>query len=266
MLGSAMPQVAESFANRLRRIQVELGVEPDSVLGPETLTAIEARLGMPQRAKDASLECSRLSLDAIVEFEVTSAAAYEKKYRRPIWPGGGSGVTIGIGYDLGVTAKADIESDWRGHVSDVELASLLAVQGVAGLQAKTLAQGIAQVEIPFDVAQAVFYQATLPRFARTTRKTYPGVQNLPGDAQGMLLSLVYNRGASLEGPRRTEMAAIKALIRAAADDCLDLVADQVEAMRRLWPDVPGLRTRRTREAALIRNADRAYLPGELVRI
>ena len=49
-----------------------------------------------------------------------------------------SGVTIGIGYDLGVTPKAQITSDWKARLSESELAALLAVQGVTGAAAKRL--------------------------------------------------------------------------------------------------------------------------------
>ena len=258
--------VSGTLTSRLRRVQVALAVNPDGILGPETLSALESRLGIAAPPRTTSLECSRGSLDVIVELEVTSAAVYEKKYRRPTWPGGQSGVTIGIGYDLGVTAKTEIESDWGGRVSDVDLASLLAVQGITGSEAKKLARAIAQVEIPFGVAAVVFYQATLPRYARSTRKTFPGVQRLPADAQGMLLSLVYNRGTSLGGAQRTEMAEIKKIIRDGGDDCLERVAAQVEAMQRLWPDLPGLRARRAREAEIIRGSDRGYEPDELVRL
>ena len=41
------------------------------------------------------------AFDLIVEFEVTGEQAYTQRYRRPVWPKGQSGVTIGIGYDVG---------------------------------------------------------------------------------------------------------------------------------------------------------------------
>ncbi len=258
--------VSGTLASRLRRVQVALSVHPDGILGPETLSALESRLGIAPPRKTTSLECSRSSLEVIVELEVTSKAVYEKKYRRPTWPGGRSGVTIGIGYDLGVTDKAEIEADWSGRVSDVDLAALLAVQGVTGAAAKKLARSVARVEIPFGVAAVVFYQLTLPRFARSTRRTYPGVQRLPADAQGMMLSLIYNRGTSLAGERRTEMADIKKIIRDGGDDCLERIAGRLDAMQRLWPNLPGLRARRAREAEIIRASDRDYDPDELVRL
>ena len=64
------------------------------------------------------------------------------------------------------------------------------------------------------VAREVFYVSTLPRYAKDTRGIYPGVENLPADAQGALLSLVYNRGSKLTGDTRKEMKEIVALVAA----------------------------------------------------
>jgi GH24 family phage-related lysozyme (muramidase) len=88
------------------------------------------------------------------------------------------------------------------------------------------------------------------------------VEKLPFDAQGALLSLVFNRGASFTGERRAEMRAIRAELAGGAS--LARIADQLEAMQRLWPDVRGLRDRRVREAAFCRGARRRYDDGERV--
>jgi hypothetical protein len=255
----------EQLASRLRRIQKALGVEADGVLGPETLTALERRLEIRITPRSFSLECSCQNLDMILRFEVGSRARYEKEFQRPVWPGASSGVTIGIGYDLGVTKKAQITADWETYLFEPELAALLAVQGVTGLPAKQLAKGVSHVVIPLKAAEEVFYLKTLSVFAARTRATFPGVEKLPADAQGMLLSLVYNRGTSLHGGRRTEMAEIARLLRGSNHD-LEGIAVQFESMKRLWPDLKGLRDRRQREADIVRAAGRAYTEEELVRL
>lgn len=255
------------LTTRLRRIQVALGVEADGMLGPETLTALECKLGVAVPERSIRLECSRMGVDLLVGFEIGSRRLYELRYQRPVWPGGQSGVTIGIGYDLGMTSKADIRADWEPLLSEADLVALLAVQGITGSAAKRLAQGISQVVIPLELAEQVFYTRTAPQYAAHTRKTFPGVQKLPADAQAMMLSLVYNRGASVSGPRRIEMANIRSLLRAAAPD-LDAIASKFEAMKRWWPgdELAGLRTRRQREADVIRAADRSYRRDEIVRL
>jgi hypothetical protein len=257
--------VAEPIDRRLARLQRALGVTADGILGPETMTALEARiLSQRQLARvPFSLEVSRAGLDLLVAFEVTSRAYYEKKLRRPVWPGGESGVTIGIGYDIGVTSAKQIDRDWRGWLADGAVDRLLTAQGITGAAAKTLATSLADVAVPFDVAQNVFYRSTVPQFARRTLEVYPRVDRLAPDAQAMILSLIYNRGASLRGTRRRHMAALEPLI---AQGDLDAIAEQFELMAELWPDLPGLRARRRREAEMIRASDRSYRDEEIVRV
>jgi hypothetical protein len=260
-MAAMSPQVSQ----RLRRIQSALGVTTDGMLGPETLTALEARLDIGATRKAMSLACSCKSLELILQFEIGSRAQYERLYAFPTWPGGESGVTIGIGYDLGFTAKTQIEADWDPYLEKPERAALAAVQGVKGAGAQQLARGLRHIKIPLSAAEPVFYASTLPRFARITRDAFSGVEKLPPDAQGALLSLVFNRGASLAGERRIEMRAIRDEL-AGGRASLERIAVMFEDMQRLWPDARGLRERRVREAALIRGARRRYLAGERVDV
>jgi hypothetical protein len=237
-------------------------VPSDGVIGPVTLSAVERRLAI-NAAPGASLECSRASLDQIVTFEVTSEAYYTKYLRRPTWPGNQSGVTIGIGYDLGHTSGARIEADWSAEVDGAEMVALLRAQGVRGPPAKRLATDLQNIAIPYSVATTIFFSKTVPRFAALTLKTFPGVESLPADAQGMLLSLIYNRGSSVKGATRVEMAAIQRLVSAGVG-ALNEIADEVQAMVRLWPNSLGLRQRREKEAQIIRDSNHAYDATQLV--
>jgi hypothetical protein len=260
-MSATSPQVAQ----RLRRIQRALGVTADGMLGPETLTALEARLALAASRNTISLRCSRKSVELILEFEIGSRVQYERLYAHPTWPGGESGVTIGIGYDLGFTSKAQIEADWDPYLEKPERAALAAVQGAKGATAQQLARGLRHIKIPLSAAESVFYASTLSRFAKLTRDTFGGVEKLPFDAQGALLSLVFNRGASLAGERRTEMRAIRDEL-ASGRASLARIADLLELMQRLWPQARGLRDRRVREAALVRGARRRYSAGERVDV
>jgi hypothetical protein len=257
--------IAESIDRRLARLQKAMGVTADGVLGPETMTALEARVLSRRQIANVpfSLEVSRAGLDLLVAFEITSPTFYARKLRRPVWPGGESGVTIGIGYDIGMKSARQIEQDWRGRIADETLDRLLAAQGIAGVRAKQLARDLSDVDVAFDIAQTVFYSCTMPQFARRTLEVYPRVDQLPPDAQAMILSLVYNRGTQLSGSRRRHMAALKPLI---ASGDLDAIAGQFDLMTELWPDLPGLCARRRKEAAMIRGADRTYGEEEMVRV
>lgn len=190
----------------------------------------------------------------IIFFEVSSREIYEKKYRKPIWPGGASGVTIGIGYDLGYYSKEQVTKDWQPYVHKNVLKNILSVQGRKGQSGRSALEGVKDIiDIPYHIAANVFINSSMPQFAADVLRIYPGADLLPPDAQGGLLSLVYNRGSDTnpKNDRRREMAAIKALVKRGD---LAGIASQIRSMKRLWPDVKGLRDRRDKEANLIENA------------
>ena len=254
------------FRERIIRIQRLIGVREDGWVGPETLSRLEtmlAPIGLPLTG--AALTVSSKSLAAVVEFEISSPKYYEKHLARPVWPGGESGVTIGIGYDLGTVTTNEFALDWRAYLPAADVAALSKVVGRQGDQARNALASVKSVVVTFDVAEKVFYLTTLPKFAIDTRQLYPGTEKLPPDAAGALVSLVYNRGTRLKGDTRKEMRAIRALVRN-----IDLtgIAAQLRSMERLWdPDkLPGLIARREAEAVLVEQAMRPYLPDELVRI
>ena len=119
------------------------------------------------------------------------------------------------------------------------------------------------MKVSYDAAKEVFYKKTLPQYAQRTRKAFPGVEDLPPDAQAMLLSLIYNRGASMSGSRRREMLAIKKLVK--KEDLLG-IAQQIAAMKRLWVNkgLPGLLKRRDKEAILVKRSKHRYKKSDIV--
>lgn len=212
-----------------------------------------------------SLTVSKATIDAIVKFEVASKEYYEKNLRSPVWPSGKSGITIGIGYDLGYQSEADITSAWKDSVPSASLAKILSVRGLTGEHARDALAGIKDVVISFEIAQQVFIKTLLPKYAKLTRDTYPGTETLFPDAQGALASLVYNRGGKLTGTGREEMLSIKSLV--ARKDYKGIAA-QMRSMKRLWnaQTKPFLIKRRETEAVMIENANRSYSPEELLRV
>lgn len=260
-----------SLVDRIKALQRRLGLRPDGLIGPVTLTRIEAVvdrvLGRPaEPAPGASLVVSKRSLDAIVQHEISSEAFYRQALERPIWPGAESGVTVGIGYDLGHTSAAQVERDWRGRLPDADLDALLHVRGKTGAGAKAALPEVAHVVVPLTAAREVFYTSTLPRFGALVRTAYPGAEALPPDAQGALLSLVFNRGVSMaDTDKRREMRAIRDLVPAGD---LDGIAGQIRAMKRHWDAarLGGLHRRRDAEADLVAGAARPYDADEHVSV
>ncbi len=256
---------SSSLKTRIRKIQRHLGISADGVIGPVTLTKIEEAIGLDLGQEDYSLLVSYKGLKAIIKFEISSQAYYKKALSKAVWPGGRSGVTIGIGYDLGYVSKTTIEKDWQGVVSENTLKSIVGVAGKKGRTAKKEATRLKRtvMNIPYKAAEEVFYKRTLPKYARQTRRIYPGIEKLPADAQTMLLSLVYNRGGSLSGSRRSEMKAIKHWVK---KKDLAEIAKQFVSMKRLWVNkgLPGLLKRRDKEAAMIKKANHRYAKKDIV--
>lgn len=261
-----------SLQTKKEAIQKKLGFtgkQVDGLFGVNTTTRLEFYVStlLPALPAGASMIVSKKGLDLIVESEISGEARYNAKYKNPIWPKSGSGITIGIGYDLGFETAAKIEKDWKDYLSAADLAKLKAVAGIMGTAARDALKnnvgGIKSVSIPYDKAKEVFYVNSMPSYAKQTKSIYPDVAALPPDAQAALLSIVYNRGASLKGDRRVEMKNIVALVSARD---LAGIAAQIRSMKRLWttPDTKGLVIRREKEAVLVENANFLFNNSEIV--
>lgn len=207
---------------------------------------------------------SKAAIDLIVFSEVTSKAHFDKKLFGIIWPGGDSGATIGIGYDLGYQTSKSIEVDWIKEIGAYQVSILKMFAGLRGDKAKMYIAGnklAAMVNIPFQAAYNVFLKASLPLYAKRAERIYPGLSELQPDAAGAIVSLVYNRGTNLDGDRRAEMKAIVPLV--AAKDYTGIAA-QIDKSKRLWNN--GLVQRREREAQLVVGAVRNYVKDELIEL
>ena len=205
------------------------------------------------------MRASKAAFNLIVAEEVTSAAVYKKKYRRPEWPGASSGATIGIGYDLGQTPEATIKADWKGRVSDEMLEAMLSTSGQTAAAGKRATARIKNsVDIPWAVALEVHEECVIPRWEARLISALPNAKKLHPDCFGALLSLIFNRGPSFNNPgdRYREMRAIKSHMVAGK---FDAIPDELRSMKRLW-DLAGLRKRRDREAGLFEHGLEQPIP------
>jgi hypothetical protein len=195
------------------------------------------------------LSISPESRDLIVEFETGGKSYYQSRLQRPSWPGGASGVTLGIGYDCGYNTRSQILSDWSS-LPDSTRNTLASAAGVKGTAAKPRASALKWIIVPWDTAQAVFVSNTMPRFGKMTSQAFPGITSTHGHVQGAMLSIVFNRGASMTGSKRTEMRAIRAHVAAGR---IAPIPGEIRAMKRIWQGtgLTGLLRRRDAEAALI---------------
>jgi len=211
------------------------------------------------------MKLSQKAIDKIIFFEVSSPAYYDKMLKKPTFPGGASGVTIGIGYDLGHNTKLQIAQDWGEFLNAATIAKLQEASGIKGSEAKVLVEKMQDVEIPYDIARKVFVKS-LKRYAKQAKDAYQGLEELTPDAQGAIVSLVFNRGSdtTAQNDRRKEMFNIKKLVK---DKDYQGIAEQFESMKRLWgDDMKGILDRRDIEAKLVKNALREYTQDEIIEI
>jgi hypothetical protein len=197
-----------------------------------------------------AVKSSQAAIDLIVAEEVSSKAAYQAKYTHPEWPGGASGVTIGIGYDCGYSTANTIQGDWGDKLPASMVTALQHVAGIHGSPASSHAHELrGVVTVPWEAAMAVFIGRDMPKWEGIVARALPNTELLNPDSFGALISLAYNRGPSFNnvGDRYREMRAIRDLMGARD---FDKIPGEFRAMKRLWPNVSGLQRRRDHEAAL----------------
>jgi hypothetical protein len=190
------------------------------------------------------MNLSTKGIQAIITWE-TGGESYYKIH--PIWPRENSGVTIGVGWDLGHASVTETSRAWSPHLNAATLALLVSVSGRKGEAASDVLPHVKHLVIPWESALSVFENVTLPVWYMRTLRIYPQVVELHGDCAAALVGLVFNRGTSLSGDRRVEMAEIQRLLR---NGDLQKIPEQIRKMKRLWPDLQGLRNRREKEADL----------------
>ncbi len=187
-------------------------------------------------------------LKLIIKYEVGGGKAwYDKKAISPILPPYDSGCTIMIGVDLRYTSKQQFaeyldDAVTEGIITKDQYNRLFALIGIK--PSKAAVDALSDIKIPYEYAYKKFKQITVPYHWKITCLTFPLVQNLKWQAQVALLSLVFNRGGSLKGPRRVYMRKIKDLIPRFD---YDGIAECIRAMKSWWPGPNGLGLRRRRE-------------------
>lgn len=209
----------------------------------------------------ANLPIGLASIEEIIREEDSSEAYFKAHYQHPEWPGGASGVTILLGYDLGYATHDKVHADLSGKIPDAMLAACQSVVGIKGTAAHDAMLRVrSQIDLPWSVALDVFLHNDMPQWIATARKTLQNTELLPPDCLGTIVSLIYNRGASfsLPGDRYREMHAIRADM--AAKNFKD-IPNQLRSMARLWPASSGVHGRRFREAALFEKGLAAAAPA-----
>lgn len=198
------------------------------------------------------------TLRLLLRFEVGGGEDYYNRHlRSPTWPGEASGVTIGVGYDLGYNSAETIRRDWSPHLNGQTVERLAGCAGLTGTRARAALGSVRGIVVPWEAAFALFQEVTIPKFWQKTRNVFPGVEGAHPNCQGGLLSLVFNRGELLAGDRRREMRAIRELV---PDKNYREIARQIRLMKRIWRGTSietGMSRRRDAEADLVLSSSEA---------
>jgi hypothetical protein len=244
------------------------GAELRRVLAQRERQAVESAVASLPEGHSAGLEAAISDADLrahiserayrlIVDLETGGRAYYEAPRginKRPVWPGGSSGVTIGCGYDLGYHTQAEFNSAWSELLEARHVALLNGAIGKKGPAARNFMPRVAHIVVEWGTALAVFDAVTISKYPRLMLHHLPTAIELPGDCFGALVSLVFNRGPSfrLAGDRYREMREIARLMAARE---FDGVPDQILSMKRLWEGagLGGLLIRRDKEADMFQD-------------
>lgn len=245
----------EGRIDLVKQVQRALGLKDDGIDGRITWTAIADRFKKTVIASESegppTAKLSEKSLNLILKYEVGGGESYyNKALKKPTYPGGASGVTIGIGYDLGYNTKIQFAYDWKNVLSESIFKRLEACTGAKGETARQLVRHVRDIEISWEDAFKVFENSTVPRFINETLRAFPGADKLHPDAFGALVSIVFNRGGSVSGASRREMLNIRNLI---PSKNYNAIASEIRSMKRLWigKGLDGLLKRRDEEAQIV---------------
>ncbi len=192
----------------------------------------------------------------------------------PYWPKGRSGITIGVGYDLGQQTLSRLNADWS-DLPAADLTKLATALGPthAGTNAAALLPGLEDIDIPKDVALKVHRERVVARYYNQMLGAFPGADALPDPVQVALVSLIFNRGPKLvsstkKHPKTMAQADAEATQTHVLDSRYEMrriredvaakniqgIADALRAMERIWVGTKierGMKNRREDEAKMV---------------
>ena len=174
----------------------------------------------------------------------------EKYVATPYVPSNGddgkSGVTLGYGYDLGQQTKSTMYNELSTFYTPGQLKRLEIALGIKGIKAYELSHSLRDITITKENAKKLAV-IVKQRYAELVVSIYPEILKYHPHCQGALLSLVYNRGISLDGPSRREMKDIQNVLK--VNNAYE-IPSLLRSMKRLWTTTKnrGVAIRREDEA------------------
>lgn len=201
----------------------------------------------PLTAAGKQLLLSSGGRELVLEFETGGRSGYDP---HPEWPGGASGVTVGIGYDCGYYSPKVILSDWAAlKLSD--RTRLGDASGLTGQRARARKNEVRDIFVQWAIATDVFDRVDVAREYSSAKHAVPGFEDLRPNAQAAWISLGFNRGWQMSGPNRLEMRTARDLV---PKRDYEGMATQFRKMIRVWRGTQiekGMTRRRLAESKLL---------------
>jgi len=197
----------------------------------------------------------KLSEDAfnlLLKYEVGGGKSYYDKFLSKFtWPEGASGPTIGIGVDCAYYTPQELKKIFN-FLPEAQIELITKASGKTGQRGKEYTKVLrkSNITVNWEDAIKIFENLTWPKFTKLAEKTFPSLNELCDNAYGAIVSLVFNRGTSLNGDSRLEMRNIKNLI---LEKNYNGIAKELRKMKRIWQGkgLDGLLERREAEAKLV---------------
>ena len=117
-----------------------------------------------------------------------------------------------------------------------------------------MARSLSSIVIPWEIAERVYKEQTIPRFAKLTERSYPGTATLHPHIQGAMLSWVFNRGQGISPTSSRDME--KRFMRRDIPNRPVNLPAHFRSSKRIWigTGLVGLIRRREDEARLIESS------------
>lgn len=198
---------------------------------------------------------SKDSIDFIIDNETGGKAYYEKYLIHPTVPGdpdsptNNSGITIGVGDDLGQMTKEEFLDKYGRIFPPDDEAKLLKCIGLHRDNSRAKLSTVKHIVLPWDLAQRIFVIKTVPIEVEKTEKTFGEMfHRLPEMCKSALVSIVFNRGPSMEkGQGLPSWQAIRSLVLFGTKDRWADISMYIRKMGAV-SDQKGITNRRNAEA------------------
>ncbi len=185
---------------------------------------------------------------------------------RPHWPKGASGLTIGMGYDLKYHTVDQLRKDWGSTLSPEQIERLEAYAVTISPKGKRVPPkkkpnkaaivATKDIEVRYKDAVKVFEETIQPRWEQSAYKVFPGLETMDPYTQAAVVSVVYNRGASMgkkKSLRRKHFMEIKEAVVQKDTKAIAAAIRKMKVEHTNPANKKGLHRRREAEADLIEN-------------